>query len=63
MNGPYYAVTDDDGNFEIKMAPVGKARLVAWHEGAGWVGGDKTGKAIELKAGQALDLGTIKTKK
>lgn len=29
---PYYAVTDDDGNFEIKNAPVGKFRIVFWHE-------------------------------
>jgi len=29
---PYYAVTDDDGKFEIKNAPVGKFRIVFWHE-------------------------------
>jgi hypothetical protein len=29
---PYYAVTDDEGNFEIKNAPVGKFRIVYWHE-------------------------------
>jgi hypothetical protein len=29
---PYYAVTDDDGKFEIKNAPVGKFRIVYWHE-------------------------------
>ncbi len=29
---PYYAVTDDDGKFEIKNAPVGKFRIVMWHE-------------------------------
>ena len=63
FDGPYYAVTDDDGNFEIKLAPAGKAHIVMWHEGAGWVNGDKNGKAIELKPGQTLDLGTIKTKK
>ncbi len=30
---PYFAVTDDDGNFEIKNAPVGRWRVVVWHEG------------------------------
>jgi hypothetical protein len=25
---PYYAVTDENGNFEIKNAPVGKFRIV-----------------------------------
>ncbi|HEV3386845.1 MAG TPA: hypothetical protein VG097_18655 [Gemmata sp.] len=29
---PSYAVTDDDGKFEIKNAPVGKFRIVYWHE-------------------------------
>ena len=29
---PYYAVTDANGNFEIKNAPVGKFRIVYWHE-------------------------------
>ena len=29
---PYFAVTDDDGKFEIKNAPAGKYRIVYWHE-------------------------------
>ena len=29
---PYYAVTDEDGKFEIKNAPAGKFRIVYWHE-------------------------------
>ena len=29
---PYYALTDDDGTFEIKNAPAGKFRIVFWHE-------------------------------
>jgi plastocyanin len=37
---PYYAVTDDDGKFEIKNAPVGKLRIVYWHE-SGLRGGAK----------------------
>ena len=34
---PYYAVTDEKGEFEIKNAPAGKYRLQIWHEGAGFV--------------------------
>ncbi len=29
---PYFAVTDADGRFEVKLAPVGKCRVVYWHE-------------------------------
>lgn len=56
---PYYAVTDDDGNFEIKNAPVGKFRLVLWHE-SGFKGGAKGrfGEEIEIK-GPTLELKPI----
>jgi hypothetical protein len=54
---PYYAVSDEDGKFEIKNAPVGKFRLVYWHE-TGVRGGAKgrfgepiaiTGPTMEMK--------------
>ena len=32
FDNPYFAKTDDKGNFEIKDAPLGKWRLVIWHE-------------------------------
>ena len=32
-NNPYYALTSDDGKFEIKNVPPGKYQIVAWHEG------------------------------
>jgi hypothetical protein len=35
---PYFAVTDEDGKFEIKNAPAGKFRIVYWHEN-GLLGG------------------------
>jgi len=30
---PYYATTDADGKFEIKLVPAGKWKVVYWHEG------------------------------
>jgi hypothetical protein len=30
---PYYAVTDEDGKFELDDVPPGEYTLVAWHEG------------------------------
>ncbi len=36
---PYFAVTDADGAFELRDAPVGKYRLVCWHENKGFNGG------------------------
>jgi hypothetical protein len=33
VSHPYYAVTDQDGNFEIKQVPPGTYEIVAWHEG------------------------------
>ena len=38
---PYFAVTDANGNFEIKDAPPGTWRLVVWHEKIGYRGGAK----------------------
>ena len=32
FNHPYFAVTDDDGKFEIKLAPEGKLRIMYRHE-------------------------------
>jgi hypothetical protein len=36
---PYYAVTDAEGKFELRDAPVGKYRLVYWHEKVGFKDG------------------------
>ncbi len=64
FDSPYFAVTDDDGRFEIKLAPVGKHRLFVWHEGAGWKGGaaGKSGEDIDIKPGNATDTGPMKIK-
>ena len=58
---PYYALTDEDGNFEIKNAPVldGKLRLFVFQEN-GFTGGNegRFGQTIEVKAG-TQDLGEL----
>jgi hypothetical protein len=53
---PYYAITDENGNFEIKNAPAGKFRIVFWHEN-GVRGGAKGrfGEPIEIK-GPTLEM-------
>jgi plastocyanin len=61
---PYFAVTDEDGNFEIKNAPVldGKLRMFIWQEN-GMSGGKagRFGQTLEVKPG-TLDLKEIKFK-
>lgn len=60
---PYFAVTDKDGNFEIKDAPAGEWRLKVWHE-TGWRGGapGKDGDKINVKGGMTTDLGKVEIK-
>jgi hypothetical protein len=49
---PYFAVTDDNGNFEIPNAPVGQWRLVYWHENGYHKGrAGLLGFPVEVKAG------------
>lgn len=64
FDSPYFAITGDDGRFEIKLAPVGKYRLFVWHEGCGWKGGKdgSKGEEIDIKPGDAMDLGQLKIK-
>lgn len=61
FKGPYFAVTDENGNFEIKGAPAGKFRLMAWQEEQGWVAGDggkpsSKGQLVEIKPGGTADV-------
>ena len=68
-NNPYMAVTDDDGNFEIKNIPTGKWEFMVWQEKASYLkevtAGGKTKKlkrgrwAITIKKGDN-DLGDVK---
>lgn len=55
---PYYAVTDEDGAFDIPLAPCGDRRLFVWHEAIdGVVSPD--GNMIDIKESRENDLGEI----
>jgi hypothetical protein len=60
---PYFAVTNDDGEFEIKFAPKGNLRLVVWQETTGYRNGreGRFGEPIKVPNGR-LDLGDISLK-
>ena len=60
---PYFALTKDDGTFEIKNAPAGSFKIFVMQEKVGWLHkmtGEKLsdGQLITIKAG-ANDLGKI----
>ncbi len=59
---PYYAVTDENGNFEIADAPTGDFHIMYWHD-TGYKGGaaGRNGDKITIKAGQN-DLGKVEWK-
>jgi len=52
---PYYAVTDEKGEFEIKDAPAGKWRLQVWHEGYGFVQKSKNDRGIVITVKDGKD--------
>jgi hypothetical protein len=60
---PYFAITDQDGNFEIKDAPAGGFVIFVWHERNGWLHqGGKNGQNINIPPDKPLDLGKIAMK-
>ncbi len=58
---PYFAVTDADGNFEIKGVPTGDCQLMIRNSTGQWLGGakGKDGKSITVEAG-GTDVGSYK---
>jgi hypothetical protein len=59
---PYFAVTDDNGMFEIKLAPAGNYRLVTWQEAVGYGPGLRQGVPIAIKGGAETNAGKIELK-
>jgi len=49
LDHPYFAVTDAQGNFEIKNAPAGTQKLVVWQESTGFVT-PGSGEDVNIKA-------------
>jgi hypothetical protein len=48
LDSPYFAVTDDKGNFEIKNAPAGTQKVVVWQEAVGKGGFVTSGSGEEI---------------
>jgi hypothetical protein len=61
FNHPYFAVTNDKGEFEIKNAPAGEFKLIVWHPEVGWLAG-REGMPITIKAqaNGVTDVGQVK---
>jgi hypothetical protein len=59
---PYYAVTDEDGKFEIPLAPAGSYQVKVWLGGYGWMGRNekKATVAVTVPADGVADLGQLK---
>ncbi len=57
---PFFAVTKEDGTFEITGVPAGTQNLIVWQERVGYVTpGKNNGKPVEVKAGKVTDVGDI----
>jgi len=54
---PYYAITKDDGTYEIPIVPAGaEVTVMGWHEGVGWTL-TKAGHKLTIQEGKnTLDL-------
>jgi hypothetical protein len=52
LDNPYFAVTDDKGNFEIKNVPSGAQKVVVWQEAVAPNGflTAASGDAVDIKA-------------
>lgn len=67
-NHPYFAVSDDEGRFEIKRLPAGFLGFRAWHECSGFLsptsawkeGGQRGVVKAMIIGGKTDDLGEIK---
>jgi len=58
---PFFAVTGEDGSFEIKGVPAGSQNLVIWQEATGYVTpGMARGMPVNVEAGKTTDVGTIR---
>ena len=57
---PFFAVTGEDGSFEITGVPAGTQNLVLWQEKVGYVNqGGARGIPVEVAANQVTNVGDI----
>jgi plastocyanin len=57
---PFFAMTGEDGSFEIRGVPAGTQNLVVWQERVGYVSaGGTRGQAVTVPANGVVDVGTI----
>jgi hypothetical protein len=60
---PFFAITKEDGSFEIEGVPAGVQNLVVQIPASGYVNAKKgSGDPVEVKAGQATDVGEVSFK-
>ena len=66
---PYVAITDTDGNFELKNVPAGEWKFKFWHERPGYLQNVKQGDSavpmekgvwtLKVEGSKTLDLGEL----
>lgn len=58
---PFFAVTGEDGSFEIKGVPAGEQHMVVWQEKVGYVNPEKAkGTPVAVKGGESTDVILVK---
>jgi plastocyanin len=61
LDHPFFAITKDDGSFEIHGVPAGTQNLVVWQGTVGFVSpGLGKGMPVMVKAGETTDFGEVK---
>jgi hypothetical protein len=56
LKHPFFAVSKEDGSFEIKGVPAGKYTIAAWHEKPGPKGTEKTMEVTVTASGGTADF-------
>lgn len=56
MEHPFFAVTQDDGTFEIRGLPPGEYEVSVWHEFSKYFKPDKPSVTVQVDDGQTVDI-------
>jgi plastocyanin len=61
LDHPFFAITGEDGSFEIQGVPAGVQNVVVWQDKVGYVtAGLGRGTAVTVPAGGSVDIGEVK---